>query len=172
MRLPSEQELKSRRNAWLKTVEKFGYWAENFFILTLVSALIFLSVAQIILRNVFSWSFVWGDGLIRLLVLWLALAAAIAASRDDKMIAVDLLSRVLPERWKNSVALLTNLFTGVVTGLLAFFSWTFVEDSRIFGDTLLGGWPAWVCQIILPFGFSVISYRYCLYTVKKIFDLD
>ena len=103
--------MKSRHNIWLKKVERFGYWAENFFILALVSALIFLSVAQIILRNVFSWSFVWGDGLIRLLVLWLALAAAIAASRDDKMIAVDLLSRVLPERWKNSVALLTNLFT-------------------------------------------------------------
>ena len=172
MQLPSEQELKSRRNAWLKTVEKFGYWAENFFILTLVSALIFLSIAQIILRNVFSWSFVWGDGLIRLLVLWLALAAAIAASRDDKMIAVDLLSRVLPERWKNFVALLTNLFTGVVTGLLAFFSWTFVEDSRIFGDTLLGGWPAWICPMILPFGFAAISYRYWLYTAKKIFGLD
>ena len=119
--------MKSRRNAWLKTVEKFGYWAENFFILTLVSALIFLSIAQIILRNVFSWSFAWGDGLIRLLVLWLALAAAIAASRDDKMIAVDLLSRVLPERWKNSVALLTNLFTGVVTGIARLF---FVDLCR------------------------------------------
>ncbi len=164
--------MKSRRNTWLKQAKQFGYWAENFFILALVSALIFLSVAQIILRNIFSWSFSWGDGLIRLLVLWLALAAAIAASRDDKMIAIDLLSRVLPGRWKNFVTFLTNLFAGVVTGLLAFFSWTFVEDSRVFGDTLLGGWPAWVCQIILPFGFAVISYRYWLFAVKKILDLD
>lgn len=159
--------MKSGRNVWLERLERLSYWAENFLILTLLSALIFFSVAQIILRNVFSSSFAWGDGLVRLLVLWLALAAAIAASRDDKMITIDVLSRVLPERWKNFVAVLTNLFTAVVTGLLAFFSWAFVEDSRMFGDTLLGGWPAWICQIILPFGFAVISYRYCLRTVKK-----
>ena len=70
-----------RRHPWLDQAERVGRWVEDVLIFVLLSALILLASTQIVLRNVFSLGYPWVDGLIRLLVLWLALLGAIAASR-------------------------------------------------------------------------------------------
>lgn len=154
--------MKGARHRWLVNAERVGRWVEDILTAILLAGLILLASAQIVLRNVFSSGLTWGDGLTRLLVLWLAVVGAIAASRSHKMIAIDLMSRALPEHWRRAVAALTSLFTAVVTGFLTWFSWVFVQDSRAFGDVLFGDWPAWVFQLILPVGFAVICYRYSL----------
>lgn len=125
-------------------------------------ALILLSTGQIVLRDVFSTGVVWADGLTRLIVLWLALLGAIAASRDCRHIAIDVVTRLLPPRLRVVASVVRNLFTSGVCGLLAWYSWTFVSDSREFGDELLGNLPAWWFQLILPVGFALIAYRYLL----------
>ena len=110
----------------------------------------------------------WGDGLVRLMVLWLALLGAIAASRDNRQIKIDLLSRSLSEPLQRVARITTDLFTAIVTGLLAWHSWRFVRESRLYGDTLLDDWPAWVFQLILPIGFGLICYRYVLRAVQQL----
>jgi TRAP-type C4-dicarboxylate transport system permease small subunit len=60
-------------------------------------------------------------------------------------------------------------FTTLICGFLAWQSWRFVLDSRAFGDQLLGGWPAWIFQIILPVGFALIAYRYAVRTAVNVF---
>ncbi len=127
-----------------------------------VAALVLIAAAQIVLRNVFSVGLVWGDGALRLLVLWLALLGAIAASRDHKHIAIDLVDRLLSPIWRRGAAVLRYLITSGVCAALAWYSWVFVRDSREFGDTLLGDWPAWWFQIIMPVAFVLIAYRYLL----------
>lgn len=146
----------------LELAERSGLWLENALLVTLFAALMLLASSQILLRDVFSTALVWSDGAVRLLVLWLAMLGAVAASREHKHIAIDLAGRLLPGRLKRPVGLIVALFTAVVTGSLAWFSWRFVSDSREFGDTLLGSWPAWIPQSILPIGFALISYRYLL----------
>ena len=131
-----------------------------------LAGLILLGAAQILLRNAFSVGLVWADGLMRLTVLWLALLGAIAASRDRKHIAIDVTDRILPPRLRVAAAIVRNLFTSIVCALLAWYSWSFVRDSREFGDVLLGNLPAWWFQLILPVGFALISYRYLLRTAR------
>ena len=114
------------------------------------------------LRNVFSIGLPWADGVIRLAVLWLAVIAAIAASRDDRHIAIDLAGRLLPDRVRRPVNALVELFTAAVAALLAWHALSFVRDSFAFGDVLLGNWPAWIFQSILPIGFALLCYRYAL----------
>ncbi len=114
------------------------------------------------LRNVFSIGLPWADGVIRLAVLWLAVIAAIAASRDDRHIAIDFAGRLLPDRVRRPVNALVELFTAAVAGLLAWHALSFVRDSFAFGDVLLGNWPAWIFQSILPIGFALLCYRYAL----------
>jgi TRAP-type C4-dicarboxylate transport system permease small subunit len=131
----------------------------------LLSVLVLLASSQIVLRNVFSSGLAWGDELVRLLVLWLALIGAIAASRDGRQIRVDLLSRLVPQRltWiPDSIAM---AFTAVICGLLSWQSARFVADSRAFGDLLLGNTPAWLLQLILPVGFAIMAYRYAVRTL-------
>lgn len=128
----------------------------------MLGGLILLSSAQILLRNVFSVGLPWADGLVRLMVLWLALLGAVAASRDHRHIAINLTERYLPAGLMRPVNVLVDTFAAVVAGALGWYSLRFVLDSREFGDVLLDGWPAWWFQIILPIGFGLIGYRYAL----------
>jgi len=155
-------------HCWLECVERWGRRLENALLTVLLSALILLASSQIVLRNVFSIGLAWGDGVIRLLVLWLALFGAVAASRDNKQIAIDVLIRIFPAPLRRVTDTIAHLFTAAVTGLLAWHSLRFVLDSYEFGDTLLYDWPAWVFQLILPVGFASICYRYLLRAAQQI----
>jgi C4-dicarboxylate transporter, DctQ subunit len=153
---------------WLARAERWGRRVEDLLLTLLLLGLVLLASGQIVLRNVFSVGVLWADGLVRLLVLWLALIGAIAASRDQKHIAVDALARVAPPLARRLAAVLSSLFTSAITGILAFYSWRFVADSRAYGDTLLSDWPAWICELILPLGFALISYRYLVRAARQL----
>jgi TRAP-type C4-dicarboxylate transport system permease small subunit len=147
-----------------------GRWCENALLVILLTGLMLLASSQILLRNVFSIGVPWADGLVRMTVLWLALLGAIAASRDRKHIAINLADRYLPARFMHPINILVDVFTAAVTAVLAWYSARFVLESREFGDTLLGTWPAWAFQIILPVGFALISYRYALRAIARARD--
>lgn len=148
----------------LERVERWARAVENGLLVILLTLLILLASSQIVLRNVFSSSLPWGDEAVRLLVLWLALFGAIAASRDGRQIRIDVLSRLMPKRLAWIPDSIATAFTSVVCGIFAWHAWRFVQDSRAFGDQLLGDWPAWVLQLILPIGFGVMAYRYAVRT--------
>ncbi len=160
--------MKFRTAPWLARAERWGRWLEHAILTLLLSGLIVLASAQILLRNVFSTGLGWGDGLVRILVLWLALLGAIAASRDNKQIKIDLLSRSLSGPLQTAARVTTDLFTAIVTGMLAWHSWRFVQESRTYGDMLLNDWPAWLFQLILPIGFGLICYRYVVRALKQL----
>ncbi len=134
----------------------------------LLGTLIVLAGGQIVLRNVFSIGLSWTDELLRILVLWLALTGALAASRGDRHIAIDLFSRFLPEDWVRYVTAVTSLFTALICAILAFQSWAFVSLSREFEDLLLAGLPAWPFQIILPVAFALMTVRYLIYAAAQL----
>ena len=145
---------------WLKRADTAARWCENSLLVVLFIALLGLSGGQIILRNVFSSGLFWSDELVRLLVLWLAVVGALAATRDRRHIAIDLIARALPALPQRIVRSIVGVFAGVVSATFAWQAWRFVMDSRDFGDTVLGGWPAWYFQLILPLGFALIAWRF------------
>lgn len=150
----------TRGGAWLERAGALCRKLEDAVLVVGLAALILLASAQILLRNVFSVGLVWADGTLRLIVLWLALLGAMAASRENRHIAINLADRVLAPSLQRAAAALRNLFASVVCAALAWYAWVFVRDSREFDDRLLGDWPAWWFQIIMPVAFGVISYRY------------
>ena len=153
---------------WLQLADRWGRWLENAVLFLLLSGLIVLASGQIFLRNVFATGLPWADGVIRLMVLWLGLAGGIAAAREQKQIAIDVITRLLSDRWKRVARVVAHTFAAVVTGFLAWHSLRFVMDAYAFEDTLLGDWPAWIFQSILPVGFALISYRYTLLTLRDL----
>ena len=148
------------RDRWLERADRWGRRLENGLLVLLLGMLVVLATAEIVLRDAFSLALPWADGLVRLGVLWIALIGAVAASRDHKHIAIDFAPRLLGPAWQGRIAVVRSLVTAAVCGLLAWFCLGFVEDSREFGDLLLGRWPAWWFQLILPVGFALIAYRY------------
>ena len=153
---------------FLTKLERFGRWVEDACLVGLLTALAFLACAQIVLRNGFDVGLPWADELLRLILLWVAIIGAVAASRDDKQIAIDVLSRFLGPAALRWVRVVTSAFTAAVTGALAYYSVSFVAQSKEFEDTVLGDWPAWGFQIILPLGFALMAYRYGLRTIQAL----
>lgn len=151
----------------LGRLERLGRALEDLILVVLLAGMIMLAVGQIVLRNLFDLGFVWTDELLRLLVLWLAVAGAVAASRSDRHISLAVLDRFLPPRGKHVAAVLTHLFTATVCALISWFSLDFVRTSREFGDVLLGGLPAWALQAVMPVGFALIAYRYIVLATRE-----
>lgn len=137
----------------------------------LLGAMILLATLQIVMRNGFDAGFIWADETLRLMVLWLAMAGAVAAARADKHISIDVLSRFLPLRGRALARIITNLFTSAICGLLAWHAWRFVSQSREFEDQLLGNLPAWWFQIVMPVAFALMSWRYLTLLVVDIATL-
>jgi TRAP-type C4-dicarboxylate transport system permease small subunit len=140
--------------------ERLGRWLENTLLAVVLLAMIGLAATQVLLRGVLGGGVVWADEALRLLVLWAAMLGAIAASRDNVHLRIDLLSRFLPVTWRRVTAVLVDLFAAAVSAILAWYSWRFVAQTREFGDQVLGSWPAWAFQAILPAAFALIAYRY------------
>ena len=134
--------------------------AEDVFLALLLGSMVVLAPLQIILRNFFDAGWVWADPLLRVLVLWIALLGALAASRHDKQIAVDVVSKFLSPRKRAIVGILTGLFTTLVCSVVAYHSWLFVVGEREFGSKAFGDVPAWLCQSVIPFAFAMIAVRH------------
>jgi TRAP-type C4-dicarboxylate transport system permease small subunit len=155
----------------LGRLEKAGKIAEDTVLVLILSGMILLAAGQIVLRNFLNIGFIWADELLRLLVLWIAVAGAVAASRKDKHINIAVLDRFLPERPALAVKVLIHGFTAAVSGAVTWHAFRFVQTSHEFGDQLLGGVPAWMLQAVLPVGFGLIAYRYLLFAVRELLRL-
>jgi TRAP-type C4-dicarboxylate transport system permease small subunit len=149
-------------------LEQAGRVAEDAVLVLILTAMIVLAFGQIVLRNFLNIGFIWSDEALRMLVLWIAVAGAVAASRSDKHINIAVLDRFLPGRLKLAKNILVHAFTAAISGIVAWQGWLFVRMSHEFGDVLMGGVPAWILQAVLPVGFGLICYRYALFAVTGI----
>lgn len=136
---------------------------EDSLLALMLLTMIGLGTLQIIQRNFFSSSFAWSDELLRLLVLWVAMAGAVAASRDDRHIVIDILSKFLSDKHAVSVRTVIDLFTVCVCALLTWHTARFVHGEWEYGATLFIGVPAWPFEMVIPITFAIITYRYSLF---------
>jgi TRAP-type C4-dicarboxylate transport system permease small subunit len=151
-------------------LEKAGTHAEDSLLLIILVSMIVLAGTQIVLRNFLDSSIYWGDEMLRLMVLWLTIAGGLAASRMDKHISIAVLDRFLPAKAQLIIKVIIDLFTASICALFAWHSTRFVMGSYEFGDTLMGGAPAWILQIIMPIGFALMAYRHLVLAIRRPFS--
>jgi TRAP-type C4-dicarboxylate transport system permease small subunit len=138
---------------------------EDTLLVLLLSGMVVLSVWQIVLRNFSDTAIVWGDPLLRVLVLWVGFLGAVAASRDDRQISVDVISRFAGEPWRSRIRVVTDVFTSAVSGFLAWHAFRFVKDSYVYEETAFASVPLWLAASILPTAFVLLSLRYLLLAI-------
>jgi TRAP-type C4-dicarboxylate transport system permease small subunit len=154
------------RASWWQRLDRIGAGAENLLLLLSLGGMILLAVWQIVARNLGIGGMAFSDELLRLLVLWVAMIGAVAASRDDHHVRIDVLSRFLPLRLRVVALVVIDLFTCAVCGVVAWYGLSFVLSTREFEDLAFGKLPLWWFQAILPAGFGLISYRYGLWAIR------
>ena len=133
---------------------------ESALLYALVALLLGLAIYQIAARNLFDTGLDWGDALLRVIVLWLAMLGAMIATRQGGHISIDVLGHYLSPGVNAVVARVAYLFSAVVCLLAAWYCGLFVLDERSFGDIAFAGVPVWMCEAIIPVGLAVIGARF------------
>jgi C4-dicarboxylate transporter, DctQ subunit len=133
---------------------------EEGFLVLLVSIMLVLAGGQILLRNVFSVTWLWTDPLIRHLVLWIGFLGAMLATRQDRHIHIDALLRIVPPPFPHLLRLLSLVFSAAVCALLAWIGLRFVLDERQYGMAAFLDIPSWYVQTVFPLAFSVMAWRF------------
>jgi len=137
---------------------------EDALLVILLATMIVLAAWQILARNVFDTAILWGDPLLRTLVLWVGFLGAVAAARDDRQINVDVVSRFTDEPWRSRIRVVTDLFTATVSGFLAWQAIRFVKDAMAYEEIAFASVPLWLTASVLPLAFGLLALRYLLLT--------
>ena len=127
--------------------------------------MILLAAYQVIARNFFDTGLLWGDSLVRVLVLWVTFVGATIASRNDEHIRIDLLTRFTGERSSLWLDRFRSLFTAFIAGVFAWYSYQFVKLDYEDGIIAFASVPAWVCELVMPVGAALICLRYLIRAV-------
>lgn len=141
---------------------------EDSLLVGLLLVMILLAFGQIVLRNFFSTGVAWVDPLLRVLVLWVGLIGAMVATRIDKHISVDVLTRLLSPRLGALARVVTRLFAAGVSGLIAWHAGRFVIDEWRSGSEAFSGVPAWFLEAVIPLGFGIIAARLLLQALSAL----
>jgi TRAP-type C4-dicarboxylate transport system permease small subunit len=158
--------------AMLARLEWFGKMVENVALVALLGGMMLLAVAQIVMREVFNSGVAWGGEVLKLMVLWLAMIAAIAACRDNRHIRVDAISHLLPDTAIRVTRVIVDVFAAVVCCVVAWQAWRYLQLEIEFEDTVVINTPAWLVHSIVPIGFAVTGYRFLVGAVRTAFGVD
>jgi TRAP-type C4-dicarboxylate transport system permease small subunit len=150
----------------MRYIIKLTHLLEDSLLSILLASMIVLASGQIILRNFFEQGFFWIDPLLRLLVLWTGLIGATVASRDNRHIRIDLLSRYLSKNAHLLIQFLVGLFTSFICAVIAWHGTNWILQD--FRDQLVGfhDLPSWLLESIIPVSFGIIAIRYLAHSIS------
>lgn len=155
----------------LRIIDRSLAVVENSLVVIIVTTMVVMSFLQVFLRNFFDYGILWGDIFLRHLVLWVGFIGASLATRDEKHINIDILSRITPEKYRPYLRTIVDLFTILVCIALAQAGYGFLQ-YEIEGNTILfNDIPAWPFQMIIPIGFALIAFRFLLKILERIFGV-
>ena len=158
----------------MKALEKLNSWiegAETFVLVSVLGIMVIFAFLQVVLRNIFNEGILWGDILLRHLVLWVGFLGASLATRQQKHINIDIFSRFMSDKGKSIVRLITNLFSVFICYILAEAGWTFIQDEQMMGTVIFADIPAWYFQTIIPIGFFLMSFRFLVLSLENFADV-
>jgi len=148
----------------------FGKIEEGLLILLFI-LLIFISLLQIVLRDIFSTGIGYADPIIRHLVLWIGLFGATLATKQDRHIHIDILPRIVPGRWKSFLQIAINSFSTSICIFLTYSALKFIKDEYQAKVTLVPHIPIWIGEVILPIAFFIMTIRFFTKTIKGLVSI-
>jgi len=143
---------------WIKRLHR----AEDALLALLLSTMILLASTQILLRNLLDSGFVWIDPLLRVLVLWLGLIGATVATRNNRHIRIDLLTKFFRRNTHRLIQSAIAQISAWTCLVIAWHGFKWIQMDYIDGITSFVGVPAWTLEVIIPATFALIGLRYLI----------
>jgi TRAP-type C4-dicarboxylate transport system permease small subunit len=155
----------------LQKIDRSLYQTENVLVFLILGMMVVLSFLQVLLRNFFDTGILWADILLRHLVLWVGFIGAALATRTEKHINIDLLSRIVSKRYLLPVKIVTRLFAIIICAILTRASYLFLMSEKEAATIVFKNIPGWYLQIIIPVGFLLIGVRFLLKILEDLTGL-
>lgn len=155
-----------RPGGLLDALRLWAWRLEDGLMLLLLLGMIVLACLQIFMRNAFDGGWLWADPVLRVLLLWSALLGAMAASRQDKHISIDVFSKWLPPALQTLSKILSSLFAAAICGIAAYYSGWFVLDEYRYSSADIGGVRLWIFESLMPLAFAVMSLRFAMHAAR------
>lgn len=153
---------------FLKFIDEIIAKIESIVLIALLTLMVVVGFAQVVLRNLFETGISWADPMLRYSVLWIAFIGASLATRENRHINIDVLTRFLPLRIKRVVSILMNLFALSVCIILLKASIDFMKMEIEFPREVFAGIKNWMLEIIIPIGFLLMSLRFAIAVLESI----
>ncbi len=165
--------MNSHRPTTIKTVFYYLNRLEEIFLCFLLCAMIGLACVQIILRDFFSSGFVWADPLLRYIVLWAGLFGAGLATKNNKHIAIDIISYLVPQKMMPWLSGLVHLFSALVCIAITYASIVFISNEIAYpGSSEILSVPSWVMNLAFPLAFGLISLRFIILLITDLVTIS
>ena len=155
----------------LRSIDKMLVKAETVFLVLFLTVMIVLSFSQVVLRNFFGTGLLWGDTLVRHLVIWVGFMGAAIATHEERHISIDALTKFFSPRWKAISQIVTSLFAVIVCYYLADAALVFLNDERESGSDLMLSIPTWVVLIVIPTGYGLMGIHFGVKIIENIMRL-
>jgi TRAP-type C4-dicarboxylate transport system permease small subunit len=161
-----------------RALARFERWLLTLFLGLMVS----LSFLQVILRTLyirahFDWANVfmgrldWTEPLVRLLVLWITFVGASLLTGDNKHIKINIMSSMLPEPLMPYLEILISAFSVLISALMVKASVDYILLEMRYAGAGFLNIPVWIGEVILPFGFLTILFRFVIRGIDQGLDL-
>ncbi len=134
--------------------------AEGAALALLLAAMVGLAFGQVVLRR-FGLGLLWGDTLLKQLVMWTGFLGAALAAAAEKNFAWEAGQLAAPPRVKPWLRLASSLAGAAVCALLMQAAWRYAADDRATGEVLMTigrtSIPSWIASAGIPGGFLLVG---------------
>mgnify|MGYP003114916460 FL=1 len=146
--------------------------AERWALLVFYTLLVVTMAVEVIRREVFNYSSIWGEEVVRYAFIYLVWIGAASAVRERAHIRIDVLFALVGERTKTLLYILGDLVMLVVAVLAVYWSFETLSVSWRFGSVSHGLRISMVWFLAaVPIGFALMIFRLIQSLVRDGADL-
>jgi TRAP-type C4-dicarboxylate transport system permease small subunit len=152
--------------------QTFDRNAEKWALLIFYIMLVVTMTIEVIRREVFAYSSIWGEEIVRYSFIYLCWIGAAAAIRERAHIRIDVILTYLPPRGKALIYIFGDLLTLGMALLALWLSFKTVGLSWKFGSVSHGLHVSMVWFLMaVPIGFSLMIFRLVQSLIRDLRDL-
>ena len=145
--------------------------AERWALLVFYTMLVVTMAVEVIRREVFSYSSIWGEEIVRYAFIYLAWIGASAAVRERAHIRIDVIYNFVGPRGKAALYILGDLVMLAMAVLAVFWSFETLAVSWKFGSVSHGLRVSMVWFLAaVPIGFSLMIFRLVQSLIRDVSD--
>jgi C4-dicarboxylate transporter DctQ subunit len=134
--------------------------AERWLLLTFYVLLVATMAVEVLRREIFSYSSIWGEEIVRYSFIYLAWIGAAAAVKERAHIRIDVVMHYLPQRPKAMMYIFGDLVMFLVAIVALYTSLETVHVSATFGSVTDGLRISKVWFLMaVPLGFALVIWR-------------